>query len=30
VITDVVSNRIAGRGADGYRDAFVYLSEQTA
>ena len=30
VIADVVSHRIAGRGAEGYRDAFVYLSEQTA
>ena len=30
VIADVVSHRIAGRGADGYRDAFVYLSEHTA
>ena len=30
VIADVVSHRIAGRGADGYREAFVYLSEHTA
>jgi 3-dehydroquinate dehydratase-2 len=29
VIADVVSHRIAGRGADGYREAFVYLSEHT-
>ena len=30
VIADVVSHRIAGRGADGYREAFVYLSKHTA
>jgi 3-dehydroquinate dehydratase-2 len=26
VIADVVSHRIAGRGAEGYRDAFTYLA----
>jgi 3-dehydroquinate dehydratase-2 len=30
VISDVVSQRIFGRGESGYRDAFVYLAEQTA
>ena len=27
VIADVVSHRIAGRGAEGYRDAFAFLLE---
>ena len=27
VIADVVSHRISGRGAEGYRDAFAYLAE---
>ena len=30
VIADVVSHRISGRGADGYRDAFGYLAEHAA
>jgi 3-dehydroquinate dehydratase II len=30
VIADVVSHRISGRGADGYRDAFAYLAEGAA
>ena len=28
VIADVVSHRIAGRGAEGYRDAFTFLLEE--
>jgi len=28
VIEDVVAHRISGRGADGYHDAFLYLTEQ--
>ncbi len=27
VIADVVAHRISGRGADGYHDAFLYLTE---
>jgi len=30
VIADVVSHRISGCGAGGYRDAFVYLAQRTA
>jgi 3-dehydroquinate dehydratase len=27
VIAEVVSHRISGRGAEGYRDAFTYIAE---
>lgn len=30
VIADVVSHRISGRGAEGYRDAFTYLAENAS
>jgi 3-dehydroquinate dehydratase II len=30
VISDVVAHRISGRGAGGYRDAFLYLTEAGA
>ena len=30
VIADVVSHRISGRGADGYRDAFDFLAGEAA
>jgi len=30
VIADVVSHRIAGRGAEGYRDAFAFLLERAS
>ena len=30
VIADVVSHRISGRGAEGYRDAFTYLAEKAS
>ena len=30
VIADVVSHRIAGRGAEGYRDAFTFLLERAS
>ena len=30
VITEVVSHRISGRGAEGYRDAFTYLAEHAS
>jgi 3-dehydroquinate dehydratase II len=30
VIAEVVSHRISGRGAEGYRDAFTYLAENAS
>jgi hypothetical protein len=30
VMADVVSHRISGRGAEGYRDAFAFLLEGQA
>ena len=30
VIADVVSHRITGQGAEGYRDAFTYLAENAS
>ena len=30
VIADVVSHRISGRGAEGYREAFTYLAENAS